>query len=743
MRQCLVSSAMALGGVWIITSCNVQDGQSGPEPPARSTAVSALESGAPLVIYDEALSAGWNDWSSWEATQDPSATTPAAHHGTRSMAVTFAGPYRVLELRPGTPIDVAPYAVVSFWVHGGATGGQKVNLQLRDGAGAVGAQVPISITAGQWTRIEAPLNTLLGAGAQLKGIRLLEKSGSAAPPTFYLDELTLASATPAPLSLSVDVAANRKAISPDIYGINGQISQDMAQTLRLPVRRWGGNAASRYNYELDATNVGSDWYFENVPRTVPVPADAKDGSAANQFIQRDRQTSTRTLMTVPLLGWVAKDSVSCTFDATRRDAGGALVFGPQQDHDPLPQKSHCGNGVLLDGTPITTTPAQGEYANRAVNPLFVESWVRYLVSKFGRASDGGVAFYNLDNEPMLWNDTHRDVVTGPLGYDGLRDRTYQYAAAVKAADPTARTLGPVAWGWEEYFYSALDKVVSQQCLNEGKTRWWECTQDRKAHGDLPLVAWYLAEMRKYEQQSGVRILDYLDLHYYPESTGLARRPAGDSTLQAKRLRATRSLWDPSYSDESWIDEPIQLIPRMRQWVNQHYPGTKLAITEYNFGALDHINGALAQADVLGTFGREGLDLATLWWYSDAHQPEFGLSHPGAFAFRIYRNYDGAGRGFGDLGVLAASTDSGQLAVYAAQRTTDGALTIVVINKSGQALTAPLALRNFAPAGSAQVFRYSGANLGAIVREADQPVAGTGFAATYPPNSITLVVLAGG
>ncbi|HWO26546.1 MAG TPA: glycoside hydrolase family 44 protein [Kofleriaceae bacterium] len=725
--------------------CNSFDGQPGPELPAAATEVSALESGDTLVIYDEALSAGWNDWYSWEATQDPGATTPAAHHGTKSMAVTFAGPYRVLELRPGAPISVAPYKVVSFWVHGGSAGGQQVNLQLRDGAGTLGAQVPITITAGQWTRVDAPLATLLGAGAQLKGIRLLEKSGSAAPPTFYVDELSLAPEPPAPpaLSLSVDVAANRKAISTDIYGINGNISQDMAQTLRLPVRRWGGNAASRYNYELDATNVGSDWYFENVPRTVPVPAAPKDGSAANQFIQRDRQTSTRTLMTVPLLGWVAKDNFSCTFDATRRDASGAPVFGPQQAYDPLPQRSHCGNGVLLDGTLIRTTQEQKEYANRAVTPLFVESWVGYLVSKFGRASDGGVAFYNLDNEPMLWNDTHRDVFSDPLSYDGLRDRTYQYAAAIKAADPTAKTLGPVAWGWDEYRYSALDRVVSQQCLNEGKTKWWECTQDRKAHGDLPLVAWYLAAMRAYEQENGVRILDYLDLHYYPESPGLSRQPAGDSIMQAKRLRATRSLWDPSYVDESWISEPVQLIPRMRQWVNQYYPGTKLAITEYNFGALDHINGALAQADVLGIFGREGLDLATLWWYSDAHQPEFNLSHPGAFAFRVYRNYDGAGHGFGDLGVQAASTDAGQLTVYAAHRTIDGALTIVVINKSGQALTAPLNVSNFAPAGSAQVFRYSGANLGAIVREADQPVAGTSFAATYPPSSITLFVLPGG
>ena len=114
----------------------------------------------------------------------------------------------------------------------------------------------------------------------------------------------------------------------------------------------------------------------------------------------------------------------------------------------------------------------------------------------------------------------------------------------------------------------------------------------------------------------------------------------NAATQALRLRSTRSIWDPNYPDESWINgtegwPTVRLIPRMRDWVASNYPGTKLAITEYNWGALDHINGALAPADALGIFGREGLDLATLWAAPDPDQP-------GAFAFRMYRNYDGPG-----------------------------------------------------------------------------------------------------
>src|SRR5262249_36098961 len=157
---------------------------------------------------------------------------------------------------------------------------------------------------------------------------------------------------------------------------------------------------------------------------------------------------------------------------------------------------------------------------------------------------------------------------------------------------------------------------------------------------------------------GVRILDYLDLHYYPQASGVALSSAGDSATQALRLRSTRSLWDPAYVDESWIADTVRLIPRMRAWVQADYPGPQRAVTEYNWGGLESINGALAQADVLGIFGREGLDLATIWGPPT-------MSQPGAFAFRVYRNYDGAGGAFGDTSVRGTSADQGRVAVYSA------------------------------------------------------------------------------
>jgi hypothetical protein len=514
-------------------------------------------------------------------------------------------------------------------------------------------------------------------------------------------------------TLTVNTSADQHQISPDIYGMNFADEQ-LARELRLPVRRWGGNATTRYNWQNDTSNHASDWYFENIPEgnssTLP------NGSGADKFVEQNIRTSTRTLLTVPLIGWTPKTNsppYACGFSISK--------YGAQQDADPW--QPDCGNGVRSGGTEVTGNDPHD--TSEEITPTFVQDWMGHLIGQYGTAGSSGVKFYNLDNEPMLWNETDRDVHRSPTSYNELRDRTYQYAAAIKAVDPGAKTLGPTLYGWTAYFYSALDW--------EPGGSWWNNPQDQNAHGGTPFVEWYLQQMRTYEQQTGVRILDYLDLHNYPETSGVALAPAGDAATQERRLRSTRSLWDPTYVDESWIGEPVRLIPRMRDWVNKNYPGTKLAISEYNWGALDNINGALAQADILGIFGREGLDLATLWEPPKA-------SEPGAFAFRMYRNYDGQGGAYGDSWVRSTSTDQGKLAIYGAQRNSDGALTLMVINKTKENLSSSLNLSGFSPGASAQVYRYSGASLAAIARQADQKVSASGFTATYPANSITLIVI---
>ncbi|MFH1998310.1 MAG: glycoside hydrolase family 44 protein [Planctomycetota bacterium] len=675
-----------------------------------------------LNIYDDSLSSGWVSWS-WGTTLDFDNPDPV-QSGTASIAVTFDQAWAGLYLNTNDIIPGTSYHKLRFSIHGGLFGDHELNVVLVDeDYNIVGSTVHVTSAAGAWTEVELSISQL-GMPAGISGIIWQESSGSAQP-TFFLDNIEFIKSphlhTPdlciinkGGPSLTIDAGSAMHAIDPDIYGMNFADAA-LATDLRLPVRRWGGNSTTRYNWQNDTSNRASDWFFENIPNANSNPGILPDGSETDRFVEQNMATFTRSLLTLPLIGWTPKArEFACGFSVNK--------YGAQQEVDPW--APDAGNGIFPDGTYVTGNDPLD--TSVAIDPTFVQAWMNHLIGKYGPAGSGGVKYYNLDNEPMLWNSTHRDVHPEAASYDEMRDRTWSYGSAIKAADPGALTLGPTVWGWVAYFYSALDA--------EPGGEWWLDPQDRNAHGGVPFVEWYLQQMQAYEQANGVRILDYLDLHFYPQAPGVTLSGAGNAATQALRLRSTRALWDPTYEDESWIQEPVQLIQRMHDWVSQNYPGTKLAITEYNWGAFDHINGALAQADVLGLFGREGVDLASLWSVPD-------FDDPVAFAFRMYRNYDGSGNGFGNTSVSASSADQDRLSVYAALRNLDSALTVMMINKSGQPLDSRISILDFAPAGSAEVYRYSGADLGAIHRQADMAVTAGVIDIKVPSDSITLLVLA--
>jgi uncharacterized protein (TIGR03437 family) len=521
-------------------------------------------------------------------------------------------------------------------------------------------------------------------------------------------------------ALAVDVSASRHPISPDIYGINDYGNTGLSAELRVGATRWGGDAATRYNWKNDSYNAAADWYFTSFPYDNKRPDLLPNASAFDQFVDNNLRNGARSIGTIPMLDWLPSSRTQmCSFSVAK--------YGPQQKINPY--NSDCGNGVKPDGkTQIINDPAD---VGAPVDEVFAADWVRHIVGRYGPASDGGVQMWSLDNEPEWWMGVHIDIHPKPATYDEMLARGIRYAEAIKAVDPTALVTGPVPSGWMAYFYSAADFIAGWN--SHSPWRYDTNPIDRKAHGDVPFLDWYLQQMAQSEQQNGVRLLDYLDVHGYITPAGIAFGNAGGAS-DAVRLTSTRALWDPNYSfKDDTITEPPRLIPRMREWVARNYPGTKTALTEYNWGALDDITGAIAQADVLGIFGREGLDLGTMWGPPTAAQPA-------AFAFRMFLNYDGVGGQFGSTSVQTSTGDPDQLSIFAAERS-DRALTIMVLNKTAADLSTSVSLGSFAASGTAETYTYSAANLKAIVRAADVAVdAAAGLNFTFPARSITLFVI---
>ena len=391
-------------------------------------------------------------------------------------------------------------------------------------------------------------------------------------------------------TLAVDANASRHPISPYIYGINEWSDNGLMALMRLPVVRWGGDDATSYNWQTSVKNNTGDnpWCYENYGVSPGFDA----------FHTANLAAGTVSLGTIPLMDWSPKASGECSFSVKK--------YGAQKSA--APDNPDCGNGVLLNGNQVANDPND---AYVPVTTSFAEQWVAHIMSSYGPANAGGVRLWSMDNEPEWWYSNHIDVYPQAAGYDDMLARNIKWATAVKAVDPTALTTGPVPGGWSGMLFSRVDMDSG---WGKAPFQYWDNPTDQNAHGGIAWIPYYLKQM----SQQPTRLLDYLDVHAYIAPSGLSGSQ-GDSTMETLRMTSTRALWDPTYLvpgggfwDATGTEVAPHLIPQMQQWVNQNYPGTKLAITEYSWGATNVITGAIAQADILGIFGAYGLDLGTLW-----------------------------------------------------------------------------------------------------------------------------------
>jgi hypothetical protein len=530
---------------------------------------------------------------------------------------------------------------------------------------------------------------------------------------FLLACTTGAEAQNPAVTIQVDATANRHSINPFIYGVAyGSTAQLL--DLNCPLNRMGGNNTSRYNWQVNADNRGNDWYYESIG-----DASATAGQRGDSFISGNKSANAQSMITIPMVGYVAilgpDRSKLCSFSITKYGA---------QTGDDSQWFPDAGNGILKSNNAFVTGNNPLE-ANIAADSTYQQGWVKHIVSTWGKAVKGGLKYYLYDNEPSIWHATHRDVHPTGAKMAEIKSKILDYGAKIKAVDPSALLVGPEEWGWSGYFYSGYDQQY-------GGLHGWSNLPDRAANGGWDYLPWLLDQLHTNQVNTGQRLLDVFSVHYYPQGGEFSNDVS--TATQLLRNQSTRSLWDPNYVDQSWINDKVQLIPRLRGWVNTYYPGTKIAITEYNWGAESAINGATTQADIYGIFGRENLDMATRWTTPASSTPTYQ-------AMKLYRNYDGNKSVFGDLSVSDTVPNPDTLSSFAALRAADGALTVMVISKTLSGNTPiTIHLSHFSAASTAQVWQLTSAN--AIARLSNVAVSQSALSATVPAQSITLFVVPG-
>ncbi|KAF7304371.1 Endoglucanase A [Mycena chlorophos] len=421
------------------------------------------------------------------------------------------------------------------------------------------------------------------------------------------------------------VQSDNYPISPAIYGLNFPSSQQLVSDLGIGTSRWGGNAVTAYNPNGQFTNAGNDWYFENRVASPP------DADAWTEMVHAGGSLS---LMVVPALDWVAKDATSYSYPES--------VYPGQAASDPyLPD---AGNGQFPNGSWVTPDPIQTR-AYTPWNTSMAQTWLKGLANK--------PDVVTVDNEIEIASNTHQDMHPIPIDFDEELARVVNTSRAAKAAIPGVKVAAPSTCSWWYYWTSMV-----------GFT-------DNAAHNNMDFLPWFLQEMAAEEKTSGQRLLDYLDIHYYFQDD----TSANDADALALRLRMTRSLWDTTYVDESWIGTPpqqntewdntiVQLIPRFR---------TKLSISEWNSQGDTDVTGGLVVADALGIFGQQKLDMATYWPSGTVDE-----STPIGLAFWLYRGFD-TYFGSSSAQVNLATPLPDTQGVYAG--TEDGKLTLVIVNKN--------------------------------------------------------------
>lgn len=636
-----VSGANNFDGFWI------QDRSGVVQTPYSVDDISLAATAPPPPTQGIFTDSFLNGWGASGTASINTANTSGAYQGTKSISVSGQSANDGIYFQHPV-IDGSQYQSFEFYINGGPVGGQLLKVTgTASGIAQASWNFPTALAKNAWQKIVVPLSAIgVSNRGDFDGVWINDRAGKVQP-TYLLDDMDLSVSSPInpPVTINVSATAS-KPISPYIYGVNSVDFAGMGKVFTLT--RQGGDRLTAYNWENNASNAGADYLYQNDGY---MGSTNEPGWTGRTFVQASVANGAAALVTVPTVGYVSADKL-----------GGGDVRQTPNYLAVRFKKSLPTKGSAFAYPPNTTDAF-----------VYQDEFVNYI-KQF--AKPGFPIWFNLDNEPDLWASTHPEVHPVPVTYAELMSNNITYANSIKAVVPSTLVFGPTSYGWEGY----------------------RTLQNASDAGGRDFLSFYLAGMKSAEATYHKRLLDVLDLHWYPEATGDGIRvtsPSDSPGLAEARIQAPRSLWDTTYVENSWItqslgNKPIGLLPDTFGRINANYPGTKLSFGEYNYGGDNAISGAVAQADVLGVFGRYGVFAAANWNLNSAAKAQLA-------GFKAFRDYDRAGSNFGDQELAVTGETASANSVYAAlDSTKKGRLTLVVINKTLATTPFSINLTGFKP-----------------------------------------------
>ena len=526
-------------------------------------------------------------------------------------------------------------------------------------------------------------------------------------PTTFLAFVAVANAQ---VSVVIDADADNMPISPYLYGKNGATSDQATPTSAADMLRMreaglrfarmnNGNNATKYNWRRKLT-CHPDWYKNVYPCNW-------DQSASDL---QSELPGVQGMYAFQLIGKAAKTSDYNFNDwAYNQSQWGEWCSKPV-----------CGGGEL---------DAAGNLVKKGDASLYLEDWPADStvgIYKHWRDELGldmsQFQYWSMDNEFEMWPWTHSDVVekNSDEVFEMMMQNYFATAKAIRAIDPSVKLCGPVA-GSEWTWYTPADC----QPTYKGKKYCW--------------LEYFIMRCAEEEKSSGVKMLDVLDIHFYPGDTKVA------DVLQTHRV-----LWDRNFVysgangvktvnggwDETQTKEYI--FGRCQDWIDQYFGpnrGITFAISEYdNTSSFNPTVTALSYASFLGEGARHGMEFFTPWTWNTGMWETLHLF----------------GRYAQDVNVSAVSSNEELLSAYTSISSTRDSMTIILINRSETAAQkVSLTIGNFdAQDGAAETLQL--ANLPAsetfnshtdnALTSGKVAVASNMLSVEVPPLSMTAVLV---
>jgi len=597
------------------------------------------------------------------------------HAGTWSMGLQptwsgfdYGGCWQALPVTSGVP-----YTVTGFFLRDGGWSASSVELKLEwyDSSESYLGEAVLDLGGlPAWSWEEKILEATAPAGAASVHV-VLNASGIGASDMFYMDDLSISAGEIPPVgstTLNVDLAMNRKSISKYIYGLNianwsaGYYLDLCAPKVKdagFTVMRYGATNIERYNYENNR--------LYNVI------------SRLNQYVPTSWESFT---------DW-------CIDEVEAEPLIQISVFGHV-----------AGEGWGLGDPTYDHVQTSAE----------VFDWI----------ADAGsyVKFWGIGNEPMIsWkrhdypghfaDSAHGDqVLNQDVSYDTYFPRFAELANAIKNANPDAKILGPTPANWWLYWSSdyspycpvttaggpALPDDPGWQTMLATENQ-WDASVFPSRGGDPAVTGWetdtnrflpqYASRMAVAEQQYGKRLADFMDVHRYMN--------CWNDRDAINEPRGLHEIGFASHDQETGNSgTETKILRRFQDIVTQHYPGTELSLSEYDFF---YWNGypsipqvaAIGQMEYLGIFAEMGVQLACNWYLGEPDQSGGAFEHASDSAKQAMFNEKGEPnpkywviwmmrRLFDDTVVEASSSDNDQFSVHACHRTNDSEVVVFVANK---------------------------------------------------------------